>query len=174
METYEYACDKPTRLNPNGRRGTRNGYHAHRKAGEPPCEECRLAWNERQRKVQADLWRTDPRHRARHRLYQRPRTRRAPSQSYSPKDISETHGETCYLCGRKVNFDVEPPTEPTAADIDHVISLHQHHGPGDVLSNVRWVHRRCKERRGKRQLGQLGLPFPNPEWKSFHTRKKRI
>jgi hypothetical protein len=34
------ACAKPTKMFPEGRTGTRNGYAAHQKAGDEPCRPC--------------------------------------------------------------------------------------------------------------------------------------
>lgn len=45
------ACEKPTKMHPNGRTGTQAGVGAHRYRKEPLCDECREAENKRGREA---------------------------------------------------------------------------------------------------------------------------
>jgi hypothetical protein len=46
-KTYAMACQRPTKMHPGGRTGTRTGYEAHHTAGEKACRPCidaQTAW----------------------------------------------------------------------------------------------------------------------------------
>lgn len=55
-------------------------------------------------------------------------------------------GDTCVLCGLRLNRKVQDTRSPEYVTFDHV--LPRSLGGLDILSNLRLVHQRCNLRRG--------------------------
>lgn len=159
-------CNKPTKKYPDGRTGTWTGYYAHRKVGEEACRSCAEAARSYVRKSAKKRYYEHPEEN-RLKLQRRKAERKKVRQRYySAKQVTETHGTVCYLCQTPVDIDL-PPGEDTSPVIGYVVPLRIENGPGDTLTNARWVHKRCNDRKRERKIGQCVLPFPPPKEMSF-------
>lgn len=186
-----YACEKPTKRSPEGRRGTNAGHQAHRVAGESPCEECFDAHREynasrmrknygkyRERKLEYQRsYREENKEKLRisDRIYylnnkakreaqkrvRELRLEEVPSEDFAAEDISNAHGTVCYLCETPVDL-LEETGWTTSPQIDHVHPISDPGTPGHVLSNVKWTHARCNLSKGAKLLEELDLPFLPP------------
>jgi predicted restriction endonuclease len=192
-------------MNDRTKCGTNAGYQAHKKAGEVPCEPCRLASNKYQREYrnknrdrvreqEKNRYRRDPqkaheavkrwseknpgkmssyvakwsaanpeklqeaqrkyresdrgkeaarRNSAKRRAYKRSNI----SEPYTEKDVLETYGNKCHICGLEVDL-TAPRSQAQNLEgwqkglqIDHLIPLSKN-GP-DTLENVRPAHALC-------------------------------
>lgn len=187
----EMECQKPTGMFPEGRTGTRAGFIAHEKVGEPPCEECldakkeynaarmrknygryrdkKLEYQRSYREENKEKLRISDRiyylnNKAKREAQKRVRELRLeelPFEAFAPEDISKAHGEDCYLCGGPVDL-LEETGWSTSPHLDHVHPISDEATPGHVLSNVRWTHARCNMSKGAKLMEELKLPFDPP------------
>ena len=56
----------------------------------------------------------------------------------------------CYLCGKPVDFSLQPP-HPLSATVDHVIPIDKGGSPDDI-DNLHLAHRVCNRAKGVRLL----------------------
>lgn len=73
------------------------------------------------------------------------------AERFTEHDVRLAHGDTCYLCGRVVNFRKRWP-DPMSPSLDHVIPLAN--GGTHTINNVAMVHLTCNLKKGARQVEQ--------------------
>lgn len=169
---YPLVCERPTAKNPEGRRGTRSGYRAHRYAGQDPCEECAKGAKEQSAKRREEN--RDSIHEYTKEYYRKnydkwegySRKRRSlrnslPHEPYTHQDITDAHGTVCHLCKTEVDTSLPWGRDDSPA-ADHLWPLSKEGCPGDVLSNVFWTHALCNVKKGDRFVEELALPFAPP------------
>lgn len=61
--------------------------------------------------------------------------------------LRKRDGDTCYICGERVNLCLNDRHDPKYASIDHVLPISL--GGKDNLSNLKLVHQRCNNERDK-------------------------
>jgi len=158
--------------------GTPSGYVTHKNAKEDACEECREAkriksklWrqkNAEKDKISKRNWAAKNKDKIRlknarykianpEKFSESKRRRRAlergnSHEPYSAKQVLETYGSDCHLCGLKIDLDA-PRTASIKGyelglQVDHLIPLAK--GGSDNLENVRPSHAICNMRKGAR------------------------
>ena len=140
--------------------GTHGGYQTHKKRGETPCDDCRLAHNaykqnwklENPEKVKASR---DKHYNAYpDRAIARTRKRKSLklnvlTEEYSASDVLDRYGTDCHICHDPIDLDA-PRYQghvnwQLGLQIDHVIPLSK--GGEDVMDNVRPAHGICNIRK---------------------------
>ena len=74
---------------------------------------------------------------------------------FTTHDVRMAHGDTCYLCGRKINFRLKYPN-PKSPSLDHVIALSR--GGTHTLGNVAMTHLDCNVQKNASPAPRLPQP----------------
>lgn len=199
MKSELLTCDDATARYPDGRRGTDAGFQAHRRAGEPPCDECRAAHSEKLREWNRRRYRKN---RQRYVQWQREYDRSGGPRKYRENEsrryalVNQTmlransRREARRRNLRVENYSLDDITREHGSTcylcqrmvdlglevgsmspvVSYVVPFEQSWSPGDVLENARWAHHRCNVMKGGRTPEQVLNIFPKA---NANNRRKR-
>lgn len=91
----------------------------------------------------------------RHSSRRRARIAATTVEPFTDDDVRLAHGETCYLCSRRVNFKLSWP-HPDSPSLDHVVPISR--GGTHTLDNVAFVHLVCNHRKNARPTTLTPVP----------------
>ena len=81
--------------------------------------------------------------------------RGAKADNIDPLRVFARDGWRCHLCGRRTPKALRGTCDPTAPELDHIVTLAD--GGEHTWGNVACACRACNNAKGARSMGQLGL-----------------
>lgn len=138
--------------------GTRSGYDYHvRQVKEEPCDNCTEALRKHWREQRAEkglvintlrrIWRAQ--HPEAVKANSQMSKRRRGQGDWTIKQLLETHGTSCHLCGKAIDLTAPAQVGAKGWELslhpDHIIPLSK--GGSDTMDNVRPAHARCNIRK---------------------------